>query len=51
VSTIQVLDSEMKQMNKFFEGFQKQFRTLLEDVPGLNSTKACIKLKEKKVCT
>ena len=51
VSTIQVLDSEMKQMNKFFEGFQKQFRTLLEDVPGLNSTKACVKLKEKKVCT
>jgi hypothetical protein len=51
VDTLKALEDEMKQMNKYFDGFQKQIRTLLEDVPGLSSTKACVKLKEKKVCT
>lgn len=51
VDTLKVLKDEMLQMNKFFDGFQKQLRTLLEKVPGLSSTQACVKLKEKKACT
>lgn len=50
-STLQALTDEMKQMNGFFLGFQKQFRTLLEDVPGVPGTKACVKLNQKKQCS
>ena len=51
VSTINTLDTEMKSMTMFFDSIQKNIRTLLEDVPGLTSTKACVKLDETKVCT
>lgn len=51
VDTLKALDDEMKAMNKYFDGFQKSMRTLLEDVPGIASTKACVKLNETKVCT
>lgn len=51
IDTFKALDDEMKTMNKYFDGFQKSFRTLLEDVPGLASTKACVKLNAKQVCT
>ena len=51
VDALKALDDEMKAMNKYFEGFQKNMRTLLEDVPGIASTKACVKLNSKQVCT
>ena len=50
-STIQALDKEMKQMNMFFDTFRKLFMTLNETVPGMASTKACEKLKNKEMCT
>jgi hypothetical protein len=51
VDTLKALDDEMKSMNKYFDGFQRSMRTLLEDVPGLASTKACVKLNDTKECT
>lgn len=51
VDTLKALDDEMKAMNNYFDGFRKQFLTLLEDVPGLISSKACVKLNGKKECT
>lgn len=51
VDTLQALDDEMQSMNKYFDGFQRSMRTLLEDVPGLSSTKACVKLNNTQVCT
>lgn len=51
VDPMKALDDEMKQMNKYFDGFRKQFLTLLQDVPGLVATKACVKLKDKQQCT
>lgn len=50
-STLQALTDEMKQMNGFFLGFQKQLRTLFEDVPGVPGTKACVKLNNKEQCS
>jgi hypothetical protein len=40
----------MAAMNGYFLGMQKIFRSLNEDVPGTNSTKACALIKEKKEC-
>lgn len=51
VDPMKALDDEMKQMNKYFDGFRKQFLTLLQDVPGLVATKACVKLNDKQQCT
>ncbi len=51
VDAMKALDDEMKQMNKFFDGFKKQFLTLLDDVPGLMASKACVKLNDKQECT
>ncbi len=51
VDSMKALEDEMKAMNDFFENFQKQIRTLIEDVPGLVSSKACEKLDTKKACT
>lgn len=51
IDTLRVLDEQMQQMNQFFEGFKNQIRTLNEDVPGLNSSKACVKLQNKQQCT
>lgn len=51
VDTMKALDDEMKAMNKYFDGFRKLMLTLLEDVPGLTSTKACVKLNDKQACT
>jgi hypothetical protein len=51
VDTMKALDDEMKAMNNFFDGFRKQFLTLLTDVPGLVSSKACVKLREKQACS
>jgi len=51
VDTLKALDDEMKAMNNYFSGFQKSMRTLLEDVPGIASTKACVKMNDIKECT
>lgn len=41
---------EMDSMNNYFEGFRKLMQSLNEDVPGMNSTKSCSLLMEKKEC-
>lgn len=51
IDTYDALEDEMKQMNGFFENFKDQMRTLYEDVPGLNSTKSCTNLNNKRACT
>lgn len=51
VEPLKDLKDQMKQMNDYFTTFQRQFRTLTEKVPGINSTLACNKLKEKQVCS
>ncbi len=51
INTYDALEDEMKQMNGFFKNFKDQMRTLYEDVPGLNSTKACTNLNNKRACT
>ena len=51
VDTLKALTDEMDAMNTYFQGFQNQMRTLLEDVPGLISSKACVKIKSKQECT
>ncbi len=45
-----VLADEMAAMNVYFEGMQKMFKSLNEDVPGMNSSLACSLLKEKREC-
>lgn len=51
VDTLKALDDEMKAMNTYFDGFRKLILTLLEEVPGLISSKACVKLNGKQACT
>jgi len=51
VDSLKALDDEMKAMNTYFDGFRKLILTLLEDVPGLISSKACVKLNSKQACT
>ncbi len=51
VEPLKDLKDQMKQMNDYFTTFQKQFRTLTEKVPGIYSSLACNKLKEKQVCS
>ncbi len=51
IDTYKALDDEMKAMNLAFDGFRKQILTLLTDVPGLVSSKACVKLRDKEACT
>jgi hypothetical protein len=50
-STLQALNDEMRKMNSYFSSFQKMFKTLLEDVPGMPGTKACVKLNQKQQCS
>lgn len=49
-SVYDTLLEEMDGMNNFFEGFRKLMQSLNEDVPGMNSSKSCSLLMEKKEC-
>ncbi|MGL5831175.1 MAG: hypothetical protein ACRCZE_03435 [Candidatus Altimarinota bacterium] len=49
-SVYDTLLEEMESMNTYFEGFRKLMQSLNEDVPGMNSTKSCSLLMEKKEC-